>query len=762
MTAQSTALPPQSPPSQRTELQITGMTCSSCTRRVERALQKLSGVHATVNFATEKATVQHPDSLTVDDLIDAVNQAGYSAAQPARADDTTDNATDEVLNDLRMRIQVCAVLALPIVAMAMIPALQIRYWQWASFVLATPIVIWGAEPFYRAAWANLRHYAASMDTLVSLGTVAAYGWSLYALFFGTAGIPGVTHTFHFTLTFDDGTSQIYLEVAATVITFVLLGRYAEARAKRRSGAALRALLSLAAKDAAVLRDGQEVHVPIDQLAVDDCVVIRPGEKIATDGEVEDGTSAVDTSMITGEPIPVDVGPGDVVIGGCINVSGRIVVRATRVGADTQLAQMAALVEQAQSRKAAIQRLADQISGQFVPVVILFSVMAGGFWLGTNVGPGAAISAAVAVLICACPCALGLATPTALLVGTGRGAQLGILITGPEVMESTRRVDTIVLDKTGTLTTGEMTVADVAIAPGEDLAEVLAVSGALESASQHPIAKAITRHAGEAIGQLPAVVDAVALDGLGMQGQVEGKEAVIGRASLLAQRGIAIPDELQVALDRAHGQGCSTAVVACSGRALAVLVVADTVRPTSRTAVAQFRKLGLEPILLTGDSAGAAHTVARQVGIDIVACDALPGDKVGIVRQLQDEGKVVAMVGDGVNDAAALAQADLGLAMGSGTDVAIHASDLTLVRADLLAAADAIRLSRRILAVIKGNLFWAFVYNYLALPVAAVGLLNPMLAGAAMSASSVFVVTNSLRLRRFRPTDSHQPPIAAAT
>ncbi|MCY7343550.1 MAG: heavy metal translocating P-type ATPase [Pseudonocardia sp.] len=739
----------------RTDLLVGGMTCGACANRVERKLRKLDDVQVAVNYATEKASITHPDSVSVEDLISAIESAGYTARVPApvtgavgdTAGDTAgDDPADPALAAHRLRLDVCAALSLPVIAMAMIPALQLPYWQWASLVLTAPVVVWGAWPFHRAAWKNVHHGAASMDTLVSLGSLAAFCWSLYALLLGGAGVIGHSHPFSIALTWASGASQVYFEVAAGVTTFVLAGRYVEAKARRRSGAALRALGTLAAKDAVVLRDGREVRVPVDRLAVDDRFVVRAGEKVATDGVVVDGSSTLDTSMITGESLPVDVGCGDTAVGGCVNGSGRLVVRATRIGADTALAQIGALVERAQTGKAAAQRLADRISAYFVPAVLILAAATWGFWTGAGAGPAIAFSAAVAVMIVACPCALGLATPTALLVGTGRGAQLGILITGPEVLESTRRIDTVVLDKTGTVTVGEMSVTDVVTAEGEDPDEVLAVAGALEGPSSHPVALAIRRHTAGL--DLPAVRDAVAVDGLGTEGVVDGREVLIGRPLLLTERGVTIPAEIGTALVAAQHLGRTGAVLAWSGRARALFVVADTVRPTSAAAVADLRRLGLEPILLTGDNPGAARAAADEVGITTVMADALPADKVDVVRQLQSSGRVVAMVGDGVNDAAALAQADLGLAMGTGADVAIHASDLTLVRADLAAAVDAIRLSRRTLRVIKGNLFWAFAYNYLALPIAAAGLLNPMLAGMAMALSSVFVVSNSLRLRRF--------------
>ncbi|MDT0350227.1 heavy metal translocating P-type ATPase [Pseudonocardia sp. DSM 45834] len=739
------------------------MTCGACANRVERKLNKIDGVSATVNYATEKASVGFSDPVTVDDVIAAVERAGYTATLPAPPPSPVEPDQDGAVPDpalaaLRTRLLVCLTLTVPVVAMAMVPALQFTSWQWASLTLAAPVAVWGALPFHRAAWSNLRHGVATMDTLVSIGTLAAFGWSLYALFLGDAGAPGLQHPFALTLDGTHGSAHLYLEVAAGVTTFVLAGRYAETRARRRSGAALQTLLGLAATDASVLRHGREVRMPVDRLVVGDRFVVRPGDKVATDGVVVEGASAIDASMLTGEAVPAEVAEGDAVTGGCVNVGGRLVVEATRVGAETRLAQIAALVEQAQTGKAAVQRLADRVAGVFVPVVLVLAVGTFGFWLGVGAFAATAFTAATAVLIVACPCALGLATPTALLVGTGRGAQLGIVIKGPEVLESTRRIDTVLLDKTGTVTTGEMTVVDIVAAPGEDVDEVLAVAGGLQSASSHPIARAVVRRAEQRLaergrpeqdhGGLPAVTGFAALDGLGVRGTVEGRDAVIGRRLLLSRHDIALPDDLGAALGAAERDGGTGVVVAWSGRARAVLVLADTVRPTSRAAVDALRRLGVEPILLTGDGRGAAEAVAHQVGITMLSADALPDDKVSLVRSLQADGRVVAVVGDGVNDAAALAQADLGIAMGTGTDAAIHASDLTLVRADLRAAADAIRLSRRTLGVVRANLFWAFAYNCLALPVAAAGLLNPMVAGAAMALSSVFVVSNSLRLRRF--------------
>ncbi|ONI90926.1 copper-translocating P-type ATPase [Saccharothrix sp. ALI-22-I] len=733
------------------ELAITGMTCASCAARIERRLNKLDGVTATVNYATEKARVTFPEDVDPRALVEQVEAAGYQAALPLPASEQAEAPAEvDPTASLRRRLIGSTVLSVPVVLLAMVPALQFTYWQWISLTLAAPVLVWGAWPFHRAAWTNLRHGAATMDTLVSMGTIAAFAWSLYALLFGTAGVAGMTHPFELTVSRTDGAGAIYLEVAAGVTAFILAGRYFEARSKRRAGAALRALLELGAKDVGVLRDGREVRIPIGGLAVGDRFVVRPGEKIATDGVVAEGGSAVDASMLTGESVPVEVGPGDAVVGATVNAGGRLVVRATRVGSDTRLAQMARLVEDAQNGKAEAQRLADRISAVFVPIVIALSVGTLAFWLGAGGGVSAAFTAAVAVLIIACPCALGLATPTALLVGTGRGAQLGILIKGPEVLESTRRVDTVVLDKTGTVTTGRMALVSVHTADGVDEDEVLRLAGALEHASEHPIAKAIAVGAAERVGELPAVEGFQNLEGLGVQGVVGGHAVLVGRERLMAEWSVRLGDDALVAAKQAaERQGRTAVLVAWDGKAQAVLVVADTVKPTSVEAIRQLRALGLSPVLLTGDNEAAARAVAAEVGIDEVIAEVLPKDKVDVVARLQGEGKVVAMVGDGVNDAAALAKADLGLAMGTGTDAAIEAGDLTLVRGDLRAAVDAIRLSRRTLATIKGNLFWAFAYNVAALPLAAAGLLNPMIAGAAMAFSSVFVVSNSLRLRGFR-------------
>ncbi|MFD3553583.1 heavy metal translocating P-type ATPase [Streptomyces goshikiensis] len=756
------------------ELTIGGMTCASCAARIEKKLNRMDGVTATVNYATEKARVSYAGDVGVADLIATVVKTGYTATEPPPPAPEPDEEPEEEpeartetagaaeaprdpeLAALRQRLLVSAALALPVVLLAMVPALQFDNWQWLSLTLAAPVVVWGALPFHRAAWTNARHGAATMDTLVSVGTLAAFTWSLWALFFGHAGMPGMRHGFDFTISRTDGSSALYLEVAAGVVSFILLGRYLEARSKRKAGAALKALLELGAKDVTVLRGGREVRIPVARLAVGDRFVVRPGEKIATDGTVVEGSSAVDASMLTGESVPVEVEVGDAVTGATVNASGRLVVEATRVGADTQLARMARLVEDAQNGKAEVQRLADRISGVFVPVVLLLALGTWVTWLLITDNPTAAFTAAVAVLIIACPCALGLATPTALMVGTGRGAQLGILIKGPEVLESTRRVDTIVLDKTGTVTTGRMTLTGVHPAEGVDEKQLLRLAGALEHASEHPIARAVAAGAAErAAGTLPAPEGFASpssfenVAGLGVQGVVDGHAVLVGREKLLAAWEITLPAGLAEAKEAAERAGGTAVLVAWDGAARGVLTVADAVKETSSEAVARLRALGLTPVLLTGDNKAVAEAVAREVGIDEVIAEVLPQDKVDVVRRLQERGRTVAMVGDGVNDAAALAQADLGLAMGTGTDAAIEAGDLTLVRGDLRVAADAIRLSRRTLGIIKGNLFWAFGYNVAALPLAAAGLLNPMIAGAAMAFSSVFVVSNSLRLRSFR-------------
>ncbi len=708
---------------ERLELPIEGMTCAACAARIEKRLNRLEGVEASVNYATENAAVLFDRAqVAPEDLVAAVEAAGYRA----RLDPAVEIERDPKA-PLRRRLVVSAALSLPVLLLAMVTPLQFVHWQWLSLALATPVVFWGGWPFHRSAWANLRHGAATMDTLVSLGTLAAWGWSVVAILL----VEG----------------DLYLEVAAVVTTFILAGRYVEARAKTQAGAALRALLELGAKDVSLLEaNGRERRIPIGELQPGDRFVVRPGEKIATDGVVEEGSSAVDKSLLTGESVPVEVEPGDAVFGGAINAGGRLVVRAVSVGGDTALAQIARLVTAAQSGKAPVQRLAVRISGIFVPVVIVLALATLAAWLIAGDTASEAFAAAVAVLIIACPCALGLATPTALLVGTGRGAQLGILIKGPQVLESTRQVDTIVLDKTGTVTTGKMELVELVSAAGVDRDEALRLVGALEAASEHPVARAIAAAAGDG---LPAPEQFRNREGLGVEGTVAGRAVVAGRASLLAEWGIRLPDELAAAQTRAEAAGRTAIVGAWDGQARALFVVADALKPTSREAVRRLRELGLRPVLLTGDNEQTARAVGAEAGVDEVIAEVLPAGKADVVRRLQDEGRVVAMVGDGVNDAPALAQADLGLAIGTGTDVAIEASDLTLVSGDLRAAGDAIRLSRRTLATIKGNLFWAFAYNVAALPLAAAGLLNPLIAGGAMAFSSVFVVSNSLRLRRFR-------------
>ncbi|WP_067670476.1 heavy metal translocating P-type ATPase [Nocardia miyunensis] len=739
------------------ELEIGGMTCASCAARIEKKLNRIEGVTASVNYATEKATVSFPDSVSPAQLIERVVDTGYTAQVHAPVDSAAPQE-DSPLSpaaELRNRLLLTIALAIPIIALAMVPAWQFRNWQWLSLALAVPVVFWGGAGFHRAAWTNARHGAATMDTLISLGTLAAFGWSVYALFFGVAGMPGMRHGFSLAVERGDAGSNIYFEVAAGVIVFLLAGRYFETRAKERAGSALRALLEMGAKEVSVLRraeaggSGSEIRIPVSELRSGEVFLVRPGEKVATDGVVVEGNSAIDMSMLTGESVPVEVAPGDRVVGATVNAGGMLTVRATRVGADTQLAQMAALVEQAQTGKAPVQRLADRVAGIFVPIVLVIAAATLVVWLVTGASVAVAFGAAVAVLIIACPCALGLATPTALLVGTGRGAQLGVLIKGPQVLESTRRIDTVVLDKTGTVTTGTMTLAEVIPAEEVDPGELLTVAASVEHGSEHPVARAVvTGAAGRGLSPDP-VRQFVGHGGKGVQGVVGERAVVIGRTELLDDWSITLPEPLADAKTAAESAGRTAIVVAWDGVARGVLVIADAIKPASADAVADMRALGLTPVLLTGDNAAAARTVADRVGIEEVIAEVLPSDKLDVVKRLQDSGKVVAMVGDGVNDAAALAQADLGLAMGTGTDVAIEAGDITLVRGDLRTVGTAIRLSRTTLRTIKGNLFWAFGYNVAAIPLAAAGLLNPMLAGAAMALSSVFVVSNSLRLRSFR-------------
>ena len=731
---------------ERLDLPIEGMTCAACAGRVERSLNGLDGVAATVNYATERASVRF-DAARVRprDLVAAVEAAGYGARLPSAA--VPASATDPARALLR-RLRFAVAASLPVLALAMIPALQFDYWQWVSLAFATPVVFWAGAQFHRRAWLSLRHRTATMDTLVSVGTLAAWGWSVAALCFLDAGSPGMRMTFDLVTPRQAASDSIYFEVASVVTTLILAGRYFEARAKRSAGAAIEALAELGARQASVLDDGGEERlVPIAQLRAGDRFVVRPGEKIATDGIVEEGSSAVDQAFLTGESAPVEKHVGDAVSGATLNAGGRLVVRATRVGADTALAQIGRLVTEAQTGKAPVQRLADRVSAVFVPIVVALSLATLVLWLADGASPAFAITTAVAVLIIACPCALGLATPTALLVGTGRGAQLGILIKGPEVLESTHEADTAVLDKTGTITTGRMQLRAVVVAEGAERRELLRRAGALEHASEHPIARAIAAAARAECGELPPVEAFRNREGLGAEGVVEGHAVTVGRPGLFAAE---LPPALAEARTAAESEGMTVVAAGWDGAVHGLLVVADTVKPSSAAAVAELRRLGLRPVLLTGDNAAAARAVAAEVGIDDVISEVLPAGKADVIRRLQAEGRVVAMVGDGVNDAPALARADLGLAIGAGSDVAIEASDITLVSGDLRAAGDAIRLSRRTLATIKGNLAWAFGYNIAALPLAAAGYLNPLIAGAAMAGSSLFVVANSLRLRRFQP------------
>ena len=732
------------------DLEIGGMTCASCALRIEKKLNRLDGVIATVNFATEKASVDITDpAISVDDVIGTVAATGYSAALPEATRADGDEPSDPELEALRQRLLISFALTLPVVLLSMVGSLQFTNWQWLCLTLASPVVVWGAWPFHRAALLNARHLTSTMDTLISIGVTAAYGYSVWALFWGTAGQPSMVGMDMSSANVD----HLYLEAATAVVVFILLGRYLETRAKGRAGDALRALLALGAHEAVLIDlDGHERTVAVESLVVGDRFVVRPGDAIATDGRVVEGSSAVDTSIVTGESVPREVSVGDEVIGATINVGGRLVVEAVRVGTDTQLAQMARLVEAAQSGKAPVQRLADRVSAVFVPIVILISIATFIGWATIGGDTDTAFTAAVAVLIIACPCALGLATPTALLVGTGRGAQLGVLIKGPEILESTRRVDTIVLDKTGTVTTGEMSVMGHSVSTGEDEDRAMRLVASLEAASEHPIARAIAASI-DAANRL-VVSDFVSTSGLGVAGSVSGPDGVVsavvvGRAGFVAEQGLAPDPALEAWQAEAEAEGRTVVVGGWDGRVRVAVAVADTPRSTSRDAIARLRQLGLQPVLLTGDNLSTARAVARQVGIDDVIAGVLPSQKVAELERLRSEGAVVAMVGDGVNDAPALATADLGLAMGAGSDVAIEASDLTLVRSDLLSAVDAIALSRRTLRTIKGNLVWAFAYNIAAIPLAAMGKLDPMIAGAAMAFSSVFVVTNSLRLRRFR-------------
>ncbi|HEX4364713.1 MAG TPA: heavy metal translocating P-type ATPase [Solirubrobacteraceae bacterium] len=748
------------PVSERLELPISGMTCASCAARVEKRLNRLDGVSATVNYATERATVALAPGAptTPEEVVATIEQAGYEAILPSLASEA--HVQHDPVDALRRRLLFAAIATLPLVALGMVPALQFDNWQWISMQIATPVLAWAAFPFHRAAWMNLRHGTATMDTLISVGTISAWTWSVVSLLFLGAGDPGMRHPF--TLLPERGAhpGNVYFEAVGVVVTFLLAGRWFEARSKRSAGAALRALLELGAKEVSILdADGVELRIPIDALKVDHRFIVRPGEKVASDGIVYKGTSSIDRALLTGESVPVDVHPGEAVTGATVNVGGGLlIVRATRVGADTALAQIGRLVTEAQSGKAPVQRLADRVAGIFVPIVIVIAAATLVFWIAAG-DTGLAFAAAVAVLIIACPCALGLATPTALLVGTGRGAQLGVLIRGPAVLESTRRIDTILIDKTGTATTGRMTLQSIDVAEGVSEAQALWLVGALQNGSEHPIGRAIAAAARTLEAKPADVEDFTNHAGLGVQGTVAGRAIIAGRPALLASAdpSLTLPPELERARRAAEAQGRTAIAASWDGAAQALFVVADRIKPCSREAITQLRELGLRTILLTGDNATTARAVAARIGVDDVIAEVLPADKAGVVRRLQDEGRVVAMVGDGVNDAPALAQADLGMAIGTGADVAIEASDITLVTGDLRAAADALRLSRRTLRTIKLNLFWAFAYNVAALPLAAAGLMNPMIAGVAMAASSVFVVANSLRLRGFRIERHHAAP-----
>lgn len=734
---------------QSIELDLQGMTCASCAARIEKKLNKVDGVQASVNYATEKVHLLAPPSVTVPDLIGVVQKAGYGASVPVPDAIPVDHASD-----LKLRMIRAFVWSIPIILMAMVPPLQVPGWQWFSWILATPVVFWAGWPFHKSAFVNARHGTTTMDTLVSMGTLASYFWSVYSLFFSYAGYIPYKHDFELHLGHMSPAGNIYFEASVAIIAFLLLGRWIEARSRQEAGAALRALLEMGAKEVCILRDGVEVMQPISTLSVGDEFVVRPGEKVATDGIVVEGASSVDNSMITGESVPVDVAVGDEVIGATMNTTGRLVVRATAIGSDTQLSQISRLVEQAQTGKAQAQALADRISGIFVPIVLGIALLTLVGWRIYGTGIAFAFSAAVAVLIIACPCALGLATPVALLAGTGRGAQLGIMIRGAQTLERARAIGTIIMDKTGTITSGEMNVASVDPVAGGDRDELLRIAGALEQPSEHPIAQAISRRAAE-VGALPSAEHFTNLPGRGVSALVEGREAFAGNQALLRERGTTIPEELTRLVDEGNAQGQTVILVAWDGQARGSIAVSDTIKPTSKAAIAEMKKLGLRTVMLTGDNERAAQAIAEGLDIDEVHANVLPADKVAVVAAAQEAGRgqksgQVAMVGDGVNDAAALTQADLGIAMGSGTDAAIAASDITLMRSDLMLAADAVRLSRRTLSIIKSNLFWAFFYNVVSIPVAAAGYMNPMFAGAAMAFSSVFVVLNSLRLRAFRP------------